>query len=267
LTLTLREGPDCLLMKQRPCHIKEAARLAGVSVRTLHHYDAIGLLVPKVRSAAGYRLYDRDDLLRLQQILIGRELGLTLQEIGRLLDDPGFDFAQTLRSQRLQLQGRAERTAAMLRAVDAALAILESGTGDTMEMKTLFEGFDPSAHEDETRQRWGNTEAYKESARRTPSYSAQDWARFKAEQAAIHGDAAAAMTAGTPPGDPAAMDVAERHRLLIDRWFYPCSKTIHRGLADMYEADARFADNIDRHGKGLTAFLAAAIRANAVRNP
>jgi MerR family transcriptional regulator, thiopeptide resistance regulator len=107
-------------MKQRSTwQIKEAARIAGVSVRALHHYDEIGLLVPKRRSAAGYRLYDRDDLLRLQQILIGRELGLTLREIGRSLDDPGFDLRQALRSQRQQLQGRAERTAAMLRALDA----------------------------------------------------------------------------------------------------------------------------------------------------
>jgi hypothetical protein len=74
------------------------------------------------------------------------------------------------------------------------------------------------------------------------------------------------MTAGTPADAPAAMEVAERHRLLIDRWFYPCSKAMHRGLADLYEADARFAQNIDRHGKGLTAFLAAAIRANAAGN-
>lgn len=253
-------------MKQCPCTIKEAARLAGVSVRTLHHYDAIGLLVPKLRSAAGYRLYDGEDLLRLQQILIGRELGLTLQEIGRSLDDPAFDLAQALRSQRQQLQGRAERTAAMLRAVDAALAILDGETGGQVDLKNLFDGFDPSAYEQETRQRWGNTEAYRESARRTSRYCAEDWTRFKEEQAAVYGDAAAAMTAGTPADDPAAMEVAERHRLLIDRWFYPCSKAMHRGLADLYEADARFAQNIDRHGKGLTAFLAAAMRANAAGN-
>src|SRR5215469_18802920 len=203
-------------MKTLTCQIKEAARIAGVSVRTLHHYDEIGLLVPKLRSASGYRLYGREDLLRLQQILIGRELGLTLQEIGRSLDDPRFDLRQALRSQRQQLQGRAQRTAAMLRAVDAALAILdaESAGADSMEMKTLFDGFDPSEYEDEARERWGHMDAYKESARRTASYSADDWARLKAEQERIYADAAAAMNAGTPPEDPAATSVAERHRLL-----------------------------------------------------
>ncbi|HWG30937.1 MAG TPA: MerR family transcriptional regulator [Steroidobacteraceae bacterium] len=251
-------------MKQRPiCQITEAARLAGVSVRTLHHYDEIGLLVPKRRSAAGYRLYDREDLLRLQQILIGRELGLSLQEIGRSLDEPGFDLAQALRSQRQQLQGRAERTAAMLRSVDAALAILDAERGGSVDTKALFDGFDPSRYEEEVRQRWGDTDACKESAHRTSRYTEEDWKRLESEQERIYNDAATAMNAGTPPEDPAAMSVAERHRLLLDRWFYPCSKAMHRGLADMYEADARFAHNIDRHGKGLTPFLVAAIRANA----
>ena len=253
-------------MKQRhTCHIKDAARIAGVSVRTLHHYDEIGLLVPKLRSAAGYRLYDRDDLLRLQQILIGRELGLSLQEIRRLLDDPALDLRQALRSQREQLQGRAERTAAMLRAVDAALNILEAqSAGDQdMNMQDLFEGFDPSKYEEEVQQRWGHTEGYKASVRRASRYTPDDWACCKEEAQLIYLDAAAAMNAGTPPEDGAVMGVAERHRLHIGRWFYPCSKVMHCGLADMYESDSRFAETIDRYGKGLTGFLAAAMRANA----
>jgi DNA-binding transcriptional MerR regulator len=252
-------------MKQRPpCQIKDAARIAGVSVRTLHHYDEIGLLVPKRRSAGGYRLYDQEDLLRLQQILIGRELGLSLQEIGRSLDDPAFDLGLALRSQRQQLQGRAQRTAAMLRAVDAALNILETqSAGDRdMNMQDLFEGFDSSRYEEEARQSWGHTAGYKESVRRTSRYTTEDWARCKAEAQRIYADAAVAMKAGTPPGDGSAIAVAERHRLHIDRWFYPCSKAMHWRLADMYEADARFAESIDRHGKGLTGFLTAAIRAN-----
>jgi MerR family transcriptional regulator, thiopeptide resistance regulator len=255
-------------MKQRQtCQIKQAARLAGVSVRTLHHYDEIGLLVPKRRSAAGYRLYDPEDLLRLQQILIGRELGLSLLEIGRSLDDPSFDLHQALRSQRLQLQQRVQRATAMLRSLDAALAMLESDPGaGSVDMKTLFDGFDPSRYEEEARQRWGHTDAYRESARRTSRYTAEDWQRLKAEQERIYNDALAAMSAGSRPEDPAAMRVAERHRLLLERWFYPCSKAMHRGLADMYEADARFTSNIDRYGKGLTPFLAAAIRANAAQN-
>ena len=132
-----------------------------------------------------------------------------------------------------------------------------------MEMKDIFDGFDASKYEDEARERWGDTSAYNEAARRTKRYTADDWKRHRAEQAAIYGDAVAVMKAGKAPNTPEAMDAAERHRLSIDRWFYPCSSATHRGLADMYESDRRFSENIDKHGEGLTAFLAAAIRANA----
>jgi hypothetical protein len=120
-------------------------------------------------------------------------------------------------------------------------------------------------HEAEARQRWGDTEAYKESAKRIKRYTQEDWKRHAAEQAAVYEDAASAMKAGKPSSDREAMGIAERHRLLIDRWFYPCSLAMHRGLADLYEADDRFKANIDKFGEGLTAFLAAAIRANAER--
>lgn len=250
----------------RTYQVKEVAQLAGVSVRTLHHYDELGLLVPSARTAAGYRLYRDDDLLRLQQILIGRELGLSLEDIRRSLDDPGFDRRAALRAQRAQLQTRAHRTAEMLRAVDRALALIEEPMTTTDDMKQIFGGFDPARYEDEARERWGETDAYQVSKQRTARYTRADWERLAAEQAAIYADAYAALQAGVAADAPAAMDVAERHRLSIDRWFYPCAPSMHRGLADMYEADARFAENIDKHGAGLTPYLAAAIRANAARH-
>lgn len=254
-------------MKPRRSHlVKEVAHLTGISVRALHHYDEIGLLVPRGRTRAGYRLYDDDDLLRLQQIVIGRELGLSLEEIRRSLDDPGFDQKRALLDQKRQLQERRDQTEAMIRAVDAALAVLDAGgSGDPMEMKNLFDGFDPSKYEAEAQERWGTTESYQESKRRTSRYSAEDWKKLKAEQAAIYEDAAAVMRAGKAPHGVEAMDIADRHRLSIDRWFYPCSMTMHGKLAAMYEGDSRFAENIDKYGEGLTTFLVAAIRANAGR--
>jgi DNA-binding transcriptional MerR regulator len=244
--------------------VKDVARIAGISIRTLHHYDEIGLLVPQARSNAGYRLYGEEDLLRLQQILIGRELGLSLEEIRRLLDDPGFDGKKALLTQREQLRNRARQTEAMIRAVDAALAILEEKTkGGRMDMEKLFDGFDPSKYEDEARERWGNTDAYKESMKRTKRYTADDWKKIKAEQSAIYQDSVAMMKAAGKPTDPESMDIAERHRLSIDRWFYPCSHAMHEGLASLYESDSRFAENINKHGEGLADFLVAAIRANA----
>jgi MerR family transcriptional regulator, thiopeptide resistance regulator len=239
--------------------------MTGISVRALHHYDEIALLVPRGRTRAGYRLYDDADLLRLQQIVIGRELGLSLEEIRRSLDDPGFDRRRALLDQKKQLQDRKDQTEAMIRAVDAALAVLDEGSGDPMEMKSLFDGFDPSKYEVEANERWGKTDAYRESKRRTSRYSPEDWKKLEAEQAAIYGDAAAAMKAGQAPSDEVVMDIADRHRLSIDRWFNPCSVELHCGLAAMYEGDTRFAETIDRHGEGLTPFLVAAIRANAER--
>lgn len=255
----------------RTYQVNEVARLAGVSVRTLHHYDAIGLLVPKRRTESGYRLYDDDDLLRLQQILIGRELGLPLERIRRSLDDPGYDRRQALREQRALLAQRAEQTARMIRAIDRALDAMDAATkkdGDEMsvDMKEIFDGFDPSKHEEEAKQRWGGTDAYEESMKRTRSYTKEDWVKVRDEQAAIYADAAAALKAGKKPDDEEVMDIAERARLSIDRWFYPCSHAMHRGLADLYENDERFAQNIDKHGEGLTPFLSAAIRANAKRH-
>src|SRR5262245_26607042 len=105
--------------------VKDVARLTRVSVRTLHHYDAIGLLVPTARTGAGYRLYTDSDLLRLQQILIRRELGLPLEEIRRSLDDPRFDRKAALLDQRERLHERARQAEAMIRAIDVALAELD----------------------------------------------------------------------------------------------------------------------------------------------
>jgi DNA-binding transcriptional MerR regulator len=259
------------MTKSRTYQVKEVAQLTGMSVRALHHYDEIGLLVPSTRTGSGYRLYDDGDLLRLQQILIGRELGMSLEAIKRSLDDPSFDRRAALERQRKELAARADRTAAMLRAVNAALAALTDEGGKTMkemskdEITALFDGFDPSLYEGEVKQRWGETDAYKESARRTSKYTQADWEQYKAESHAIMTDAARLFHAGASAEGDEAMAVAERHRLSLDRWFYPCALEMHAGLAEMYEADARFAKSIDQYAPGLTAWWSAAIRANAGR--
>jgi DNA-binding transcriptional MerR regulator len=256
-----------VVTRSRTFQVKDVARLAGVSVRTLHHYDSIGLLVPEIRTAAGYRVYTDADLIRLQQILIGRELGLSLEEIRRLLDDPGFDRVAALLDQRERLRERVQQTEAMIRAVDAALAGLDGDQKDAeMNMEDLFQGFDPSRYEDEARRQRGTSDAFVEAEKRTRRYSPDDWNALTAEQTAIYDNAYAALQSGNTPTDEAVMDIAERHRLSIDRWFYPCSHRMHRGLASMYEGDDRFRQRIDMHGEGLTTFLAEAIRASAARH-
>src|SRR5512135_2408490 len=140
--------------------VGEVAELTGVTVRTLHHYDEVGLLVPSGRSDAGYRLYSYEDLMRLQEIVVWRALGFPLAEISAMLDDPDYDRLRALTRQRELIDGELERLGALRRALDAALDAERNGTR-VMET-TMFEGFDPSEYDDEVRERWGHTEAYRE---------------------------------------------------------------------------------------------------------
>jgi DNA-binding transcriptional MerR regulator len=247
--------------------VSEVARIANVTVRTLHHYDEIGLLQPSGRTNAGYRLYSADDLLRLHRIVVGRSLGLSLEEIRRSLDDPEVDPRRVLSDQRTQLLEQLEQTHAKIRSIDAALAAMDRTGDDEMDFQQMFDGFDPADYEQEAKARWGNTPSFAESQRRTSKYTKDDWAALKAEADEINRAWAAAREMGTAATDEAAMDVAERHRRHIDRWFYPCSAQMHAGLADMFVADPRFAANFDKYGDDLTAYVAASIKANAQRQP
>jgi DNA-binding transcriptional MerR regulator len=246
--------------------VGEAASLAHASVRTLHHYDEIGLVAPADRSDAGYRLYGPAELERLHQVLLFRELGFGLDAIGPLLDAPAADRRAALLTQRVALERRGRRIGAVLRAVDRAIDAMERGR--PMETNELFEGFedfDHARYADEAEERWGDTDAYAEAQRRTKGYDRKDWTAMKAEQDQILAAMASLMEGGARPTDPACLDVAEKHRRHIDRWFYPCSPEMHVGLADMYEADARFREHFDSRADGLAGFMAAAIRGNADR--
>ena len=118
---------------------------------------------------------------------------------------------------------------------------------------------------DEARERWGHTDAWRESVQRTRGYSEDDWARIRAESDQVLERIAALMADGVRPTSAAAMDLAEAHRRHIDRWFYACSPDMHRGLASMYTADPRFSAYFEEPHEGLSAFVADAIRANAAR--
>ena len=247
--------------------VGDVARLAKVSVRTLHHYDEIGLLGPSGRSESGYRLYERADLDRLQQVMLFRELGFGLDDIKRIMLDPAFDRRQALRAQRALLAKRAERAIEVVAAIDAAIDAEEKGV--TMDDDSMFEAFgdfDPKEYEQEVQQRWGDTDAYKESARRTARYTKEDWKRFKAESEANGAAVIAAMDAGLPADDPKVMDLAEEARLLIDRWFYPCAHPMHAALAEMYIADSRFTATYEKMHEGMARYWHDAILANAARH-
>jgi len=250
-----------------PYRIGEVARMTGVTIRTLHHYDEIGLLAPADRTGSGYRVYDDADLRTLQQILFYRELGFGLEEIARVMGSEGFDRRRALEEQRELIRRRVRRLENMIAAVDAAIDADETGTEmDKHDMFEVFGDFDPTEYEDEVKQRWGGTDAYRESARRTKRYTKQDWLVIKAEGEPIVAGLADTFRAGTPPDEPEVMDLADAHRLQIDKWFYPCSRQMHAGLGEMYVADPRFTAYWDQFAAGLAAYVRDAFVANAVRD-
>ena len=210
------------------------AALSGVTVRTLHHYDDIGLLTPTGRSTAGYRQYDEADLERLQQVLFYRELGFPLEEIVRLLNDPGTDAIEHLRRQRRFLTERYSRLHRMIVAVDKALEAKQMNVHLTPEERfEVFGDFDPEQHAEEAE--------------------------------AVEQKLAAAMHRGVGPDDAEAMDLAEAHREHVTRWFYDCTYDIHRGLGRTYVIDPRFTAYYERVAPGLAQYVHDAIEANAAR--
>ncbi len=246
--------------------VGELAELAGVSVRTLHHYDDIGLLRPSGRSATGYRRYGEAELERLQQILFYRELGFPLEEIAALLDEPGTDPVAHLRRQHGLLVARSERLAAMIGAVEKELEARQMGISLTPEERfEVFGAADPERYAQEAEQRWGESDPYRESQRRTASYDKAQWLEIRAAQEGLERRLVEALRAGEPADGELAMGLAEEHRAQLTRWFYDCSYEIQLGLADMYVTDPRFTAHYDEQADGLAAYLHTAITANALR--
>ncbi|MGW4471692.1 MerR family transcriptional regulator [Nonomuraea sp. NPDC004354] len=246
--------------------VGQVSRLAGVTVRTLHHYDEIGLLSPSRRSQAGYRRYDDSDLERLQQVLFYRELGFGLEEIIGILDEPGSDQMTHLRRQHELLTARIDRLRQMVAAVEVAMEAHTMNITLTPEERLeVFGDFRPEAYEAEAQRRWGDSPLYAESRRRVASYTKADWVRQRGEAEAITADLVEALKAGLPAGSGQVMDLAERHRLHISRWFYPCSPDVHRGLGELYVNDPRFTPTFEAQAPGLAAYLSDAIRANTAR--
>lgn len=244
--------------------VGQVAERFGVTVRTLHHYDEIGLLTPSERTAAGYRLYTGDDVTRLQHVVVYRRLGFALEDIALLLEHPD-SVESHLRRQRAAVMSRLDEMRDLVTAIDRALEREMNNQPATHDdMLELFgEGFYDSQAEAE--ERWGETDAWKQSQQRTKHYTKADWAEVKEESDALHAAFIAAMDAGEPPTSTAAMDAAEAHRLHIDRRFYACSPEMHQGLADLYVSDPRFTATYDEIRPGMAHYVHDAMYANAAR--
>ncbi|NVN49918.1 MerR family transcriptional regulator [Mycolicibacterium hippocampi] len=245
--------------------VGEVAERFGITVRTLHHYDDIGLLTPSRGAASGYRVYTSADLTRLSQVIVYRRLELSLEEIASLLDE-GDEVSHLVR-QRERVMSRLDEMKDLVEAIDQALEKVMTNTPMTDDdMRELFgDGFDD--YQAEAEQKWGETAEWKESQRRTKSYSRDDWVQIKAEGEAVEKALSDAFRAGLPPDSEEAMNAAEQHRLHVNRWFYDCPPTFHRNLGDMYVSDPRYVATYDESFElpGLAAYCRDAIYANADR--
>lgn len=232
--------------------IGEAAEIAGISKRTLHYYDEIGLLVPKTRNDVMYRYYDDADLLRLQQIMFLKEIGFDLKSIMKMMNDPEYDEQEALKDQKELLIMKRERLNQIISLVEKTMR---------GEQKMSFEEFDDKLIEEykkEAKEKYGNTEQYAQSIRKTAKYSKSDWERINNEAAAIY--KALYESREKPVNDMKVQQLVKSWQDHITRYYYDCTKEILNGLADLYISDPRFTGNIDKYGEGLAEFMSKAIR-------
>jgi MerR family transcriptional regulator, thiopeptide resistance regulator len=231
----------------------EVARLAGISSRTLRHYDHVGLLTPAETGPGGLRRYGRPELLRLQHVLLLRELGIGLGDIAAVLDGI-TDEVDALHRHHERLLGEADR---LLRLADTVeKTIIERTGGTTMEAEQIFDGFRNDPYAAEARERWG--EQAVEAQRRAASWDDATAARIRDEGDTIHRRLAEALRAGTPADDAAVQDVVAEHHAWVSRFWTP-DAAAYTGLGRLYVDDERFTATIDAHEPGLSAYLCAAM--------
>jgi DNA-binding transcriptional MerR regulator len=232
--------------------IKEFADFTGVSVRTLHYYDQIGLLAPAfVDRSSGYRYYDESSLLRMQEILFYRELDFSLKSIGEILSTPHYDKNKALQTQKKLLTLKKERLERLILAIDDAVK------GENV--MTAFDNSEFEKYKAEAKEKWGKTDAYKQHAEKTKDYSKQKWNNLAADMDQIMSEFALCMKNGETPDSHQAQHLVKMLQDHITQNYYQCTTPILAGLGQMYVADERFKNNIDQHADGTAAFVCEAI--------
>lgn len=243
--------------------VKEVSDLSGVSIRTLHHYDEIGLLSPSQKTPAGYRLYSAADLEKLQQILFFKELGFSLKTIKEIIQSPSFDRHEALQIQKKLLL---EKRARLDKMIDLIEKTIKHEKGEIeMSNKEKFAGFDFShnPYEQEARERWGD-EAVDQSNARLAKMSKEEQKQMGEQMNAIYRKLA--HLKDNPPE-------SEEAQAAIGEWFTFLNGTVgnyslaaFKGLGEMYVSDERFTKNIDEFGDGLAKFMRDAMAVYADQN-
>ncbi len=230
--------------------INEFAKLTGVSIRTLHYYDEIGLLKPaEVNEWTGYRFYDENSLEKMQQIMFYRELDFSLKSIMKILSSPDYDKQKALDEQKKLLILKKERLEKLISAIDSA----EKG-------QTIMNAFDNTKFENyknEVKEKWGDTQAYKEYSQKT--YTRDNFNALGEGMENILEEFAICLNSGATPDSKDAQSLVEKLQNYITENFYTCTNEILAGLGQMYVADERFKNNIDKHSVGTADFISKAI--------
>lgn len=232
--------------------IKEFADYTGVSVRTLHYYDEIGLLKPaSVDQNTGYRFYDEQSILRMQEILFYRELDFSLKSISEILSSPNYDKKQALKEQKRLLLLKKERLERLICAIDGAVE------GENV-MKS-FDNTDFEKYKSEAQEKWGKTDAYQEYGQKTRNYSKDQWQSATDGLNLIFTEFALCMKNGQGPDSSETQELVKKLQDYITATYYTCTKEILTGLGQMYVMDERFRNNIDGNGDGTAEFVSKAI--------
>lgn len=245
------------MKSERLLTVGEAAARTGVSVRTLHYYDEIGLLRPSKVSDAGYRLYGENEMRRLERILFFRELQFPLEEIRSIMTHPDYDEREAMARQLALMKKKRERLDLLITRLDAAVHGESEPKFEVFEMKEI-EAM-KREYAQEARERWGSTPAYAQSGQKHAQYGKADYAAMQEEMNALFAQFAAAR--GLDPAQREVQALAAAWQAHITKWHYDCTDEVLCGLGKMYAADERFKKNIDRFGEGTAACMSAAIAA------
>lgn len=235
--------------------IGEMAKMSGVSIRTLHYYDEIGLLKPAKISDTGYRFYNNDSIEKLQQILLFKELQFPLEEIKEIIDNPDYDKTRALAMHKELLTLKRNRLTGLIKLTDK---LIEGGCISMKEFE--HSAFDKAKdkYQKEVKQRWGDTKAYKVSEKKYASYNKDDLARIEAQGNEIF--KGFAELRGNNSNDESVFALVKRWQEHISKNFYPCSDEILASLGEMYITDERFKANIDAFGEGTAELMSKAIK-------
>ena len=234
--------------------VSEAAKRAGVSVRTLHYYDEIGLLKPSEVTTAGYRYYDGAAMASLQQILFYRELDVPLEQIGRILNAPDNDRTEALQKHRTLLLMKRRRLDDMLRLVDETIGGIAMYDERPKPTQADWEAV-KAKYAQEAADRWGNTEAFLESREKHKDYTPEQEAQINAEMEEIF----RAFGACADPAGEEGQALAKRWQAHITQYHYNCTDGILACLGQMYVNDPRFRENLDKYGPGTAQKMSGAI--------